>query len=100
MDFFESRIVLRPQEISNHPGIIRRLGVISMDTALEIDIYGSVNSSHVCGTHWEWETSNLPTVTRKFLENSEKYADKDFQQFNPALYNGDSNCSMTWKETA
>jgi hypothetical protein len=30
----------------------------------------------------------LPTVTRKFLENSEKYADKDFQQFNPARYNG------------
>lgn len=44
---------------------------------------------------WEWETSNLPTVTRKFFENSEKYADKDFQQFNPALYNGDSSGSMT-----
>jgi long-chain acyl-CoA synthetase len=49
---------------------------------------------------WEWERVDLPTVTRKFLENSEKYADKDFQQFNPALYNGDSNGSMTWKETA
>lgn len=51
MDFFASRIVLRPQEISNHPGIIRRLGVIAMNTALEIDIYGNVNSSHVFGTH-------------------------------------------------
>ncbi len=51
MDFFGSRIVLRPQEISNHPGIIRRLGVISMNTALEMDIYGNVNSSHVFGTH-------------------------------------------------
>ncbi|HSL61731.1 MAG TPA: succinate CoA transferase [Desulfotignum sp.] len=51
MDFFESRIVLRPQEISNHPGIIRRLGVIAMNTALELDIYGNVNSSHVFGTH-------------------------------------------------
>ncbi len=49
MDFFASRIVLRPQELSNHPGIIRRLGVIAMNTAVEADIYGNVNSSHVCG---------------------------------------------------
>ncbi len=49
MDFFASRIVLRPQELSNHPGIIRRLGVIAMNTAIEADIYGNVNSSHVCG---------------------------------------------------
>jgi acetyl-CoA hydrolase len=38
---------LRPQEISNHPGIIQRLEVIAMNTALEMDIYGNVNSSHV-----------------------------------------------------
>jgi acetyl-CoA hydrolase len=48
-DFFVSRIVLRPQELSNHPGVIRRFGVISMNTALEVDIYGNVNSSHVYG---------------------------------------------------
>ena len=48
-DFFAPRIILRPQEISNHPGIIRRLGVIAMNTALEIDIYGNVNSSHLFG---------------------------------------------------
>ena len=50
MDFFVPRIVLRPQEIANHPGIIRRLGVISMNTALEVDVYGHVNSTHVLGT--------------------------------------------------
>jgi long-chain acyl-CoA synthetase len=49
---------------------------------------------------WEWERVDLPTVTRKFLENSEKYTDKDFQRFNAALYNGDSNGKMTWKETS
>lgn len=49
-DFFIPRIVLRPQEISNHPGIIRRLGVIALNTALEMDIYGNVNSSHLFGT--------------------------------------------------
>ncbi len=51
MNFYGERIVLRPQEISNHPGIIRRLGVIALNTALEMDIYGNVNSSHVMGTH-------------------------------------------------
>ena len=50
MDFFIPRIVLRPQEISNHPGMVLRLGVIAMNTALEVDIYGNVNSSHVYGT--------------------------------------------------
>ncbi len=50
MDFFAPRIVLRPQELSNNPGIIRRLGVISLNTALEMDIYGHVNSTHVAGT--------------------------------------------------
>jgi len=48
-DFFVSRIVLRPQELSNNPGIIRRLGVIAINTALELDLYGNVNSSHVFG---------------------------------------------------
>ncbi len=47
---YKDKIVLRPQEISNNPEVIRRLGVISINTALEADIYGNVNSSHVCGT--------------------------------------------------
>ena len=50
IDFFSRRIVLRPQEISNHPGIIRRLGVVALNTALEADIYGNVNSSHLYGS--------------------------------------------------
>ncbi len=50
MDFFTQRIVLRPQELSNNPGIIRRLGVIAINTALEFDLNGHANSTHVCGT--------------------------------------------------
>jgi acyl-CoA hydrolase len=50
MDLFGQRIVLRPQELSNNPGVIRRLGVIAINTALEMDLYGMVNSTHVCGT--------------------------------------------------
>ncbi len=49
LDFFRPRIVLRPQEISNNPEIVRRLGIISINTALEVDIFGNVNSTHVMG---------------------------------------------------
>lgn len=49
MDFFAPRICLRPQELSNNPGIVRRLGVISMNTAIEVDIYGHANSTHIAG---------------------------------------------------
>ena len=42
--------MMRPQEISNHPERFRRLGLISINTALELDIYGNVNSTHVLGT--------------------------------------------------
>ncbi|MFD1745464.1 acetyl-CoA hydrolase/transferase family protein [Rhizobium helianthi] len=48
---YKDRLVLRPQEISNHPEVIRRLGVIGINTALEADIYGNINSTHVNGTH-------------------------------------------------
>ena len=48
---YKDKLVLRPQEISNHPEVIRRLGIISFNTALEVDIYGNVNSTHVSGTH-------------------------------------------------
>ncbi|NDP38335.1 MAG: acetyl-CoA hydrolase/transferase family protein [Rhodoferax sp.] len=48
---YKDRLVLRPQEVSNHPEIIRRLGLIAINTALEADIYGNVNSTHVLGTH-------------------------------------------------
>jgi len=47
---YKDRLVLRPQEISNHPELVRRLGIIAVNTALEFDIYGNVNSTHVCGT--------------------------------------------------
>ncbi len=46
----QGKLVLRPQEISNNPELIRRLGVIACNTALEFDIYGNVNSTHVLGT--------------------------------------------------
>ncbi|RUL47384.1 succinate CoA transferase [Lysinibacillus antri] len=50
LEKYKDKIVFRPQEISNHPELIRRLGIISFNTALEVDIYGNVNSTHVSGT--------------------------------------------------
>lgn len=50
IDTLGNRLMLRPQEITNHPEIIRRLGVIAINTALEFDICGNVNSTHVSGS--------------------------------------------------
>ncbi len=49
LDFFRPRMVLRPQEISNSPELVRRLGLITVNTALEVDLFGNVNSTHVMG---------------------------------------------------
>ncbi|MCF8033957.1 MAG: acetyl-CoA hydrolase [Desulfarculaceae bacterium] len=47
---YKEKIVLRSVEISNAPEVIARLGVLAVNTALEIDIYGQVNSTHVMGS--------------------------------------------------
>ena len=50
IELYKKKIVLRPQEIANNPEIIRRLQLVSMNTPIEVDIYGNVNSTHVMGT--------------------------------------------------
>ncbi len=50
IEFYKDKIILRPQEISNHPEVIRRLGVIVINTAIEVDIYGNVNSTNIMGS--------------------------------------------------
>ncbi len=42
-------IVLRPVDISTYPELIQRLGVIALNGAVEVDIYGHINSSHIGG---------------------------------------------------
>ena len=49
LEFFRDKTVLRPQEISNNPELVRRMGLITINTALEADIFGNVNSTHVLG---------------------------------------------------
>lgn len=50
IDHYSKHCILRPMEISNNPEIARRLGVIAMNTAVEVDIYGHVNSTNIMGS--------------------------------------------------
>ncbi|WP_076070766.1 acetyl-CoA hydrolase/transferase family protein [Sphingomonas montana] len=50
MAAYRDRMILRPQEISNHPELIRRLGCLAMNGLIEADIYGNVNSTHIMGS--------------------------------------------------
>lgn len=50
IDFFRDKVILRPSEISNNPEVVRRLGIVSINTAIEADIYGNINSTHISGT--------------------------------------------------
>ena len=50
LDSYRKIMLLRPEEISNSPEVARRIGVIAMNTAIEFDIYGNVNSTHIMGT--------------------------------------------------
>jgi succinyl-CoA:acetate CoA-transferase len=50
IEFYSKHIVLRSQEISNHPELVRRLGVIAMNAMIECDLYGNVNSTHIMGS--------------------------------------------------
>ncbi len=47
---YRKSIVLRQQEVSNHPELIRRLGVLACNGMIEADIYGNVNSTHIMGS--------------------------------------------------
>ncbi|KAG5640505.1 Acetyl-CoA hydrolase, partial [Asterophora parasitica] len=47
---YKNRLLLRSQQVANSPEIIRRLGVIAMNTPLEVDIYAHANSTNACGS--------------------------------------------------
>ena len=49
-DYFRDKLILRPQDISNNPELVRRLGCIAMNGLIEADIYGNVNSTHIMGS--------------------------------------------------
>ncbi|WP_291477582.1 acetyl-CoA hydrolase/transferase family protein [Corynebacterium sp.] len=47
---YRDNIILRPQQVSNHPEVIRRLGLIATNGMIEADIYGNINSTNVSGS--------------------------------------------------
>lgn len=51
LDFYKKHIVIRPLEISNGATQIASLGLVSINTAVEADIYGNVNSTSTMGTN-------------------------------------------------
>jgi succinyl-CoA:acetate CoA-transferase len=50
IEHYSKHCILRPMEISNNPETARRLGVIAMNTAVEVDIFGHVNSTNIMGS--------------------------------------------------
>jgi len=50
LEKYKKLIILRPVSISNSSEVIQRLGVISINVGLEVDIQGQVNSSHLMGS--------------------------------------------------
>lgn len=49
-DLYRKAIILRPLDITNNPEVIRRLGVVAINTPIEFDIYGQANSTHAFGS--------------------------------------------------
>ena len=47
---YTESVVLRPADVSNSPALIDRFGVVAVNSAVEVDIYGHVNSTHLSGT--------------------------------------------------
>ena len=50
LEHYKRYIVLRPAEIADCPELISRLGVIALNGAIEVDIYGHVNATHILGS--------------------------------------------------
>ncbi|GAA5832285.1 hypothetical protein JCM3766R1_002364 [Sporobolomyces carnicolor] len=47
---YAKKLALRSQQVANSPEIIRRLGVIAMNTPVELDIYSHINSTCALGS--------------------------------------------------
>ena len=48
---YAERVVVRNADVSNNATLIDRFGVVGVNSALEVDLYGHVNSTHLGGTH-------------------------------------------------
>lgn len=67
---YAKQIILRPQQISNHPEVVRRLGLICTNGLIEADIYGNVNSTNVIGSRMMNGVGGSADFTRNGLISS------------------------------
>ena len=49
IDRYAESVVLRPAEVSNAAALLDRFGVVAVNAAVEVDLYGHVNSTHIGG---------------------------------------------------
>lgn len=49
-DELKKIMVMRNADVTNNAETIGRMGIIALNSAIEADIYGNVNSSHIAGT--------------------------------------------------
>lgn len=49
IDEYANQIVVRPADVSNGPALIDRFGVVAINSAVEVDLYGHANSTHIGG---------------------------------------------------
>ncbi|ELY40958.1 acetyl-CoA hydrolase/transferase C-terminal domain-containing protein [Natronorubrum sulfidifaciens] len=50
IDRYSESVILRTAALSNSPALIDRFGVVGINSAVEVDLYGHVNSTHVGGS--------------------------------------------------
>jgi succinyl-CoA:acetate CoA-transferase len=43
-------VVLRPADVSNNPALIEQFGVVGVNSAVAVDLYGNANATHIGGS--------------------------------------------------
>ncbi|MDR5671843.1 Acetyl-CoA hydrolase [Halalkaliarchaeum sp. AArc-CO] len=51
IDRYAADVTLRPASVSNNPALVERFGVVGVNSAIEVDLYGNANATHIGGTH-------------------------------------------------
>ena len=52
-DRYQNKVCLRPIYITNSAEIIKRINLIAVNTAMDVDIYGNVNSTNIAGSNMQ-----------------------------------------------
>jgi len=47
---YAENVVLRPADVSNNPALIDQFGIVGVNSAVDVDLYGNANATHIGGT--------------------------------------------------